>query len=197
MGRFTASSSACVRSRSSFAEPLSLGRCRHRFAIRLDRDHLLFRDSLSAWPAVLQCTGRWCFLTLRPGTEPVRSLVEGFLETWQLDRTSTEWPKRRAEWVDDLLSGKLGLRDLLDQTKRRYEELQRPEPPAYFVYVDQGEELYVRSEDSRLKRWWEPRTSSWRRCMEHGCTGTCPSSDQTGHVSWPCIWRRFDCARIK
>src|SRR5207248_7185478 len=41
--------------------------------------------------------------TLQPRTAPVRALVEVFLETWQLDRTSTQWPKPRAEWVDDLL----------------------------------------------------------------------------------------------
>jgi formylglycine-generating enzyme required for sulfatase activity len=97
------------------------------------------------WPHVFNDSRRWCFLTQRPGTEPVGSLVEAFLETWQLDRTSTEWPKRRKEWVDDLIEGNLTLRDLLDQTRRRYAELQRAEPACFFLYVDQGEELYVRA----------------------------------------------------
>jgi hypothetical protein len=48
------------------------------------------------WPRALRDSRRWCFLTLRPGTEPVKALVEAFVETWQLDRTSTEWPERRA-----------------------------------------------------------------------------------------------------
>jgi formylglycine-generating enzyme required for sulfatase activity len=110
---------------------------------------------LNNWPPALRNSRRWCFLTLRPGTEPVRSLVEAFLETWQLDRTSTEWPERRAEWVEALLSRRLGLRDLLDQTNRRYEELQRPGAPAYFVYVDQGEELYVRAKERQRGRFSE------------------------------------------
>src|SRR5690242_7374236 len=55
----------------------------------------------------------------------VRSLVEAFLETWQLDRTSVAWPTRRAEWVNALLERKLTLRDLIDQTSRRYAELQQ------------------------------------------------------------------------
>jgi formylglycine-generating enzyme required for sulfatase activity len=97
------------------------------------------------WPHVFADSRRWCFLALRPGTEPVRALVEAFLDTWQLDRTSTEWPARRAEWVDALLGRKLTLRDLLDQTARRYAELQRSEPSAFFLYIDQGEELYVRA----------------------------------------------------
>jgi hypothetical protein len=101
----------------------------------------------NGWPHVFANSRRWCFLTLRPGTEPVRALVEAFLDTWQLDRTSTEWPTRRAEWVDALLGRKLTLRDLLDQTGRRYVGLQRSEPPAFFLYIDQGEELYVRALD--------------------------------------------------
>jgi hypothetical protein len=105
------------------------------------------------WPELFKDSRRWCFLTLRPGVEPVSALVEAFLDTWQLDRTSTDWPKRRKEWVGDLVDGKLTLRDLLDQTKRRYEELQRSQPPAYCLYVDQGEELYVRAEEGQRRRF--------------------------------------------
>jgi hypothetical protein len=108
-----------------------------------------------AWPSVFDGSRRWCFLTLRPGTEPVRSLVEPFLDTWQLDRTSTEWPERRAEWVDKLLGDKLTLRDLLDQTKRRYAELRHPEPAAFLVYIDQGEELYARAGERHRRRFSE------------------------------------------
>jgi formylglycine-generating enzyme required for sulfatase activity len=107
------------------------------------------------WPAVFQDSRRWCFLTLRPGTEPVSALVEAFLETWQLDRTSTEWPARRAEWGEELVFGTLTLRDLLDQTKRRYAELQYQEPASFLIYVDQGEELYVRSEIKQRQRFSE------------------------------------------
>ena len=107
------------------------------------------------WPHVFAESRRWCFLTVRPGTEPVRALVEAFLDTWQLDRTSTEWPTRRAEWVEALLGRKLTLRDLLDQTGRRYVELQRSEPPAFFLYIDQGEELYVRAVERERRRFSE------------------------------------------
>jgi hypothetical protein len=92
---------------------------------------------------------------LHPGVEPVRSLVEAFLETWQLDRTSIAWPTRRAEWVDALLERKLTLRDLIDQTRRRYSELQQPEPSTFFLYLDQGEELYVRAAETERCRFSE------------------------------------------
>lgn len=107
------------------------------------------------WPQVFQNSRGWCFLTVRPGVEPIKALTETFLETWQLDRTSTEWPRRRAEWVEDLLGGKLNLRDLLDQTERRYAELQQPKPLAFFLYIDQGEELYVRAEERHRRRFSE------------------------------------------
>src|SRR5262249_1527808 len=44
-------------------------------------------------------------------------------------------------------NGKTRLADLLDATERRYQDLGQPKPPAFFLYVDQGEELYVRSEE--------------------------------------------------
>ena len=109
----------------------------------------------NVWPDLFRNSRRWCFLTLRPGTEPVRWLVEVFLETWQLDRTSTEWPERRAEWSDKLIAGKLTLRDLVDQTKRRDAELQHAEPASYLIYIDQGEELYVRAEAQQRRRFSE------------------------------------------
>jgi GTPase SAR1 family protein len=70
-------------------------------------------------PHVFAESRRWRFLALRPGVEPVQSLVETFLKTWRLDRTSLAWPTRRAEWVDALPERKLTLRDLIDQTRRR------------------------------------------------------------------------------
>jgi formylglycine-generating enzyme required for sulfatase activity len=105
------------------------------------------------WPAVLQDSRRWCVLTMRPGTTPISALVEAFLDVWQLDRTTTEWPTRRADWIEKLVAGTLTLRDLLDQTKRRYTELELPEPVSFLVYVDQGEELYVRSEPAQRRRF--------------------------------------------
>jgi hypothetical protein len=44
---------------------------------------------------------------------------------------------------------------LLDATERRYAELGQPHPPAFFLYVDQGEELYVGAEKRRQRRFSE------------------------------------------
>jgi formylglycine-generating enzyme required for sulfatase activity len=108
-----------------------------------------------AWPAVFQDSRRWCFITLRPGTEPLRELVEPFLQTWQYATTDPAWEDRRSGWIDRLLGGKATLRGLLDATERRYVELGQPKPPAFFLYVDQGEELYVRAGEHHRRRFSE------------------------------------------
>ncbi len=101
------------------------------------------------WPAAFHDSRGWCFLKMQPGTDPIKALVEPFLKTWQMDTTDPKWEERRADWISALTTGKATLSGLLDATERRYEELGQPKPPAFFLYVDQGEELYVRSEESQ------------------------------------------------
>ena len=84
------------------------------------------------WPHEFADGRRWCFLTLRPGAEPVRALVEAFLDTWQLDRLAPNGRPDAPNGLTLLLNRKLTLRDLLDQTGRRYAELQRS-ATAYFL----------------------------------------------------------------
>jgi formylglycine-generating enzyme required for sulfatase activity len=108
-----------------------------------------------AWPPALCGSRQWCFLTLRPGTDPLKALVEPFLQTWQHDTTDPAWEERRSGWIDRLLDGKATLPGLLDATERRRAELGQPHPPAFFLYVDQGEELYVRAEERQQRRFSE------------------------------------------
>lgn len=105
------------------------------------------------WPARFAGSRRWCTLHLQPGAEPLKALVEPFLRTWRMDVTDPLWGRRQAEWVAAMLDGKLGLRDLLDATERRYDELGEARPPAYLLYIDQGEELYVRSQAAQRSRF--------------------------------------------
>jgi hypothetical protein len=104
------------------------------------------------WPQAFRHSRSWCVLRMRPGAEPVKALIEPFLRTWQFDPTDPLWARRR-QWTGDLLDGKLALRDLLDATEQRYHELGQPEPPAFLPYVDQGEELYVRSDERQRRRF--------------------------------------------
>jgi formylglycine-generating enzyme required for sulfatase activity len=109
-----------------------------------------------AWPPAFNASRRWCFLKLKPGTEPVRALVEPFLWTWQFDAVDPRRAELQSSWVSRLLDGKVTLRDLLDATQARYrDELHQPEPPAFLLYIDQGEELYVRAEERERRRFSE------------------------------------------
>jgi formylglycine-generating enzyme required for sulfatase activity len=107
------------------------------------------------WPHAFQESRRWCFLALKPGTEPLKALVESFLDTWQLGATDPERVKQQNGWIELLRDGKAMLRDLLDATERRYKELERTKPPTFLLYVDQGEELYVRAEEHQRHRFSE------------------------------------------
>jgi hypothetical protein len=112
-------------------------------------------DIASEWPHAFRESRHWCFLTLKPGTEPLKALVEAFLDTWRLGSTDPERVTQQNGWIELLRNGKAMLRDLLDASERRYKELDRAEPPAFLLYVDQGEELYVRAEGRQHRRFSE------------------------------------------
>ena len=99
------------------------------------------------WPSRLADSRHWHFLAIRPGAEPVRSLVEAFLGPSPPNQTRRAWESRCTEWLDGLLTRKFTLSDLLDQTGDRRVDLQQTELSTYFLYIDQGEELYVRAEE--------------------------------------------------
>ena len=107
------------------------------------------------WPQVFQDSRQWAFLTLRPGTDPLKALVDCFLETWQFAATDPDRLKNQNGWIELLRDGKATLRDLIDATERRRKELDQPVPPAFFLYVDQAEELYLRSEERQRRRFSE------------------------------------------
>ena len=109
----------------------------------------------NAWPAAFQDSRQWCFLSLKPGTDPLKALVESFLDTWQFAATDPERVKHQHGWIELLRDGKATLSDLIDATERRRKELDQPKPPGFFLYVDQGEELYVRAEERQRRRFSE------------------------------------------
>jgi formylglycine-generating enzyme required for sulfatase activity len=113
-------------------------------------------EALGEWPHAFNESRRWCFLRLWPGTEPVRALVEAFLWTWQFDAVDPLRAELLNSWVSKLVDDKVTLRDLLDATEARYRDvLHQPQPPAFLLYIDQGEELYVRAEERKRRRFSE------------------------------------------
>jgi formylglycine-generating enzyme required for sulfatase activity len=108
-----------------------------------------------SWPEAFHDSRRWCFLTLRPGMQPLQSLVALFFDTWQYTAASAERVKEEKGWIELLRDGKAALPDLLTATERRHKELGQTSPPAFFLYIDQGEELYVRAEEREWQRFSE------------------------------------------
>ena len=107
----------------------------------------------SAWLHRLQASRAWCYLKIQPGSEPLRALVEPFVRTWQFDSTDPRRESRQREWVASLLAGTATLRGLLDATEERLAELGQARPPGFFLYIDQGEELYVRAPEDQRRRF--------------------------------------------
>jgi formylglycine-generating enzyme required for sulfatase activity len=105
----------------------------------------------SGWPQVFDESRRWCVLKLKPGTEPIRALVEPFIRTWQFDPTDPRRETRQTEWIENLIQGRGTLRGLLDATEDRLQEQGQSKPPAFLLYIDQGEELYVRAEEHQRR----------------------------------------------
>ena len=113
-------------------------------------------ETAERWPQAFSESRHWCFLRLKPGTEPVRALIEPFLWTWQFDAVDPKRAELLSSWVSGLIQGKVTLRDLLDATEARYhDELHQPKPPAFLLYIDQGEELYIRAEERQRHRFSE------------------------------------------
>ncbi len=108
-----------------------------------------------AWPAVFQNSRRWAFLTMKPGAEPIKALVDCFFDEWRIEAADPKRAPWRQEWIDNLFQGKAKLADLIDATERRRAELGQPRPPAFFLYVDQGEELYARAGEQERRRFSE------------------------------------------
>ena len=110
--------------------------------------------SVGPWPVTLKSSRNWCFLRLRPGTSPIRALAEQFVSMWQFNATDPVRAETLFDWTEKLIEGGVTLRDLMDATQARYrDELHMPEPPAFLLYIDQGEELFLRTESNEAARF--------------------------------------------
>jgi Novel STAND NTPase 1/TIR domain len=87
-------------------------------------------DTAPEWPHAFQESRRWCFLTLKPGTEPLKALVKSFFDTWQLGAIDPERVKLQNDWIELLRDSKAMLRDLLPSAATR--NWIGPSPPLFF-----------------------------------------------------------------
>jgi hypothetical protein len=121
---------------------------------------------------------------------PLRALVETLIESWQLGATA-ERLEMQNRWIVLLRDGQATLPDLLDAAERRYKELDRPKPPAFLLYVDQAEELYVRAgahPNCNLGRF--SRAVNLRRAVAYRRASPLPALDRRTPSPPPRLSRR-------
>src|SRR5262245_4042529 len=89
----------------------------------------------NAWPGIFKDSRQWCYLSLKPGTDPIKALIDSFLDVWQFE-AEYERVRERKGWIE-LLLGNGTLSDLIEATEHRRAKLGLPKPPAFMLYVDQ------------------------------------------------------------
>jgi hypothetical protein len=113
-------------------------------------------DGDQKWPAALKDSRSWAFLSMRPGEDPVEALASTFASLWFADATEPDRIARRRKWTAMLKDGSAGLSDLIETTDARFKtELGLAPPRRFFLYIDQGEELYSRAPKDRIKSFSE------------------------------------------
>jgi hypothetical protein len=108
------------------------------------------------WPETLADSREWAYLTMRPGDDPIMSLVDAFMELW-FSRGSSPARLREEEretWRRLLLDGSAGLSELIEATQARFSQQLKLAPPRRVALnIDRSEELYSRTPDE-LRAWF-------------------------------------------
>lgn len=107
----------------------------------------------NVWPSVFQASRRWAVLTIRPGRLPLRALVEAFWSLWRFSEVDPDRESLQAKWIQRLYEGTASLKGLLDATQERLTNCGEDTPPAFLIYLDQGEELYARADVNQARRF--------------------------------------------
>jgi formylglycine-generating enzyme required for sulfatase activity len=105
-----------------------------------------------AWPRTLKESRAFAYLAMKPGEDPIGALMSEFTALWFPDLTDPKRIDRRNEFAERLRTGKARLSDVI---KVSDEHLRTALPPRFFLYIDQGEELYARSPPVERKRFSE------------------------------------------
>ena len=109
------------------------------------------------WPSELEDSRSWLSVTITPGEAPLKELAYGLVRTWA---KGGEAEREARVWAGLLASGS-DIEDLLRNTADEIESRANDPPPRRFlIYIDQGEELYARSDIQQAKRFSELLSSA-------------------------------------
>jgi TIR domain len=108
------------------------------------------------WPGMLKDSRAWAYLEMNPGEDPIDALVSAFTSLWFPDPTDARLVEKRREWSDLFRKGTARLADVIKATDDHLRSvLSLTPPPRFFLYIDQGEELYSRSPPAERTRFSE------------------------------------------
>jgi formylglycine-generating enzyme required for sulfatase activity len=109
-----------------------------------------------AWPEALKDSRAFAYLAMKPGENPIDALMSEFTALWFPDPTDPKRLDRRLEWAGRLRHRNAQLADVIKASDDHLRnELSLTPPPRFFLYIDQGEELYARSPPAERKRFSE------------------------------------------
>ena len=114
------------------------------------RSQLWPSEHAQPWPEALADSRAWPVIRLAPGNRPLLSLARAFVALWR--ESPAEIEEEAIKW-QRLLADGTTLATLLEAASSRVAFRMDAEPPSRVVlYVDQGEELYSRSEQNQAQR---------------------------------------------
>jgi formylglycine-generating enzyme required for sulfatase activity len=109
-----------------------------------------------AWPPTLNDSRAFAYLAMKPGEDPIDALMSEFTALWFPDPTDPKRVDRRREWAERLRHGNARLADVIKTSDDQLRNaLSLTLPPRFFLYIDQGEELYARTPVAERKRFSE------------------------------------------
>ncbi len=110
------------------------------------------RKSDRTWPAALSDSRSWLRLFLSPREDPLKQLARAFVAQW-LDPKEAAYHDKVDEWAARLKKPGATLDELVSACDAGARDRSIDPPRRYVLYIDQGEELYARSEKEAAGRF--------------------------------------------
>jgi WD40 repeat protein len=107
------------------------------------------------WPSGLANSRSWVHLNMRPGQAPIEALAAAVTRVWGLDLQDPEQAARPRKWAEAIKRRDNKLRDLIDATQETLKKRDGEAPARILLYVDQGEELYTRADETDARSFSE------------------------------------------
>ncbi len=104
------------------------------------------------WPRYLRDSRRWAYLTVKPGSNPLREVIHALISLW----TGVENHQKRIEHVDrwtGYLRHGGRLTELIHSVRQSIEQEGREPPWRILLFIDQFEELYSQTRPGEAARF--------------------------------------------